>query len=296
MASCLVLLVGTALGGCAGQGPVNQEPVLGGKPMSYWVERARVKIPPSPLNPFPFHDPREANARMHAIGVLSRFGAPAVPALLDLLQDKDYDFRWYAAKALGRIGPAASAAVPALMEALMSDNTVGFCSARALGQIGPKAQAAVPALIRALEDPADIVRMKAAHALWMIGPAAEAALPALHELAEKDEDETVRAIAKQATGLLTESPPVLIERLKDPEQRAAAAKKLRGPEIFPFIMELFSSSDPQARRGAVYALGVSFYNWGERREEARSALQRALADPDGVVRAQAAQALGDGQP
>src|SRR5262249_7246673 len=42
----------------------------------------------------------------------------AIPALIDLLKNKDANARWRSAEALERIGPKAKAAVPALLEAL----------------------------------------------------------------------------------------------------------------------------------------------------------------------------------
>ncbi len=52
------------------------------------------------------------------------------------------------------------------------DFTVRRCAARALGRIGPKAKNAVPALLRALEDSEPTVRDAAKVALGRIDPAA----------------------------------------------------------------------------------------------------------------------------
>jgi|GEM_PF-3052192 len=83
---------------------------------------------------------------------LSRIGAPAVPALVDILHDRDHERRSHAARALARIGPAARDAVPDLIAALDEpDLKVRKNIIRALGQIGPAAADAVPALVDALK-------------------------------------------------------------------------------------------------------------------------------------------------
>jgi HEAT repeat protein len=68
---------------------------------------------------------------------------------------------------------------------------------RALGHVGPADPAAIPALVRALKDPDANVRAEVALALLNLGPAAKEAIPALEE-AQNDGDETVRAYAAKA--------------------------------------------------------------------------------------------------
>jgi HEAT repeats len=86
-----------------------------------------------------------------------------------LLTAPDAAERRRAATALGKLGAAASPAVPALVEALADDNAaVRQAAARALGEIGPEASAAAPALTRALGDPNTGVREDAALALVAI--------------------------------------------------------------------------------------------------------------------------------
>jgi len=80
---------------------------------------------------------------------LSRIGAAAVPALVAVLKGKDKEIRWHAAIVLGDIGDQAS--VLALIEALKEKDMV-FWAAEALGKIGPNARAAVPSLMEALKD------------------------------------------------------------------------------------------------------------------------------------------------
>jgi HEAT repeat protein len=95
-----------------------------------------------------------------------------------------------AAVALGRLGPAAAAAVPALIKTLRAKrapNKVYVYAARkeaakTLGRIGPAAEPAVPTLIEVLQDEspgAVLVHEAAVTALGDIGQPAESVVPAL---------------------------------------------------------------------------------------------------------------------
>jgi len=99
-----------------------------------------------------------------------------------LLTDESLGVRYRAARFLGRIGPQAHAAVPALIQTLDDPSkSVRHYAARALGDIGRQAKTAVPALTVALTDKDLRVRSSAAYALGQIGPEAKNALPKLKE-------------------------------------------------------------------------------------------------------------------
>jgi HEAT repeat protein len=70
-----------------------------------------------------------------------------------------------AAAALGRIGPAAEPAIPALLEAL-DDDTAGNPAAESLTRMG---KTAVPALLEILQSGQEAIRRHAAAALTRIG-------------------------------------------------------------------------------------------------------------------------------
>lgn len=173
-------------------------------------------------------------------------------ALLTLaLTDDQVSVRWNAARDLAKLGPAASAALPALDAALSSEDSTTALWARhaiaritqqparhmslliaglynprifpgmaaaALTEFGEAAAPAVPALIKKLTDPHPDNRWSAACALASIGPAAHAAVPALITTLS-DADEKVRWYSAWALGEIgpAASPavPVLIERLDD---------------------------------------------------------------------------------
>ena len=100
-----------------------------------------------------------------------------------------------AAWELSRIGPSGFKAIPALIEALNSEDKHprNFATV-AVGAMGPEAREAVPALIAVLRDAGSAEppqmnykypRAGAAFALGMIGPEARAAIPALREILEE---------------------------------------------------------------------------------------------------------------
>jgi HEAT repeat protein len=102
------------------------------------------------------HDPSVRDA-------LVRIGAPAMPALLEIFNGPNVGMRTCAAEALGRIGPAAGAAVPSLLRAIRprdpkaaasdrEDRIVQSYAIDALGEIGPQAVEAVPILQAMLDD------------------------------------------------------------------------------------------------------------------------------------------------
>lgn len=64
--------------------------------------------------------------------------------------------------------------------------------------MGPAAAAAVPALIEALDDPAAAVRYPVTVALLEIGPAAKAAVPRLQQMMDEEINDEIAASARRA--------------------------------------------------------------------------------------------------
>jgi HEAT repeat protein len=79
-------------------------------------------------------------------------------------------------------------------------------AAYVISGMGPAARAAVPALIEALDDPVAAVRYPVAVALREIGPAAAAAVPALRR-ALNDSSDDVAAMARKALIAITGEDP-----------------------------------------------------------------------------------------
>jgi HEAT repeat protein len=169
----------------------------------------------------------------NVVNALLKIGAPAVPELINALEDGNELVRMYVADALGGIGTPAAPAVPALIEAMRYPGVnsmelrgsvikalskigspavpllrkalkdkyllVQIGAADALGEIGAIAAPAVPALIKALEDKYVDVRISVIRALGKIGAPAAPAVPALLEELKKPANEEMRAEVKFET-------------------------------------------------------------------------------------------------
>ncbi len=178
----------------------------------------------------PVRRERLAAAAARALGKVGPDARAAVAPLIDALTDPDAAVRSEAAEALGLIGPDAAPAVRALVRALDdSDRQVRDKAEGALGQIGA---AAVPALIEVAHRPDVDVRRQAIAALASAGPAAAAAIPDMIR-ALADPDEEIRTAAAEGIGQISHGPgaaaaiPVLLAASHDPDRfvrkRATAA-------------------------------------------------------------------------
>jgi HEAT repeat protein len=153
--------------------------------------------------------------------------APAVPALVKLIEKEKYDSHyinrtWYAVHTLMRIGPGAKAALPVLIQKLGEDDAnpnwtgtrTNYPSARdnpfafTLARIGPPA---LPELMKVFRDDKDNKRRTAAViSMGFMGPGAAESLPALESALKSLDDK---------------------QSLSDDEQRLQTALKRAGERI-----------------------------------------------------------------
>ncbi|MFJ8019081.1 HEAT repeat domain-containing protein [Streptomyces sp. NPDC096311] len=143
----------------------------------------RERLREVPLNALDTYD--RAVPLLFALGRLGH--APAVPEMLRLLHGAPEGLRsreWLVraiADALGRCGPDAREAIPALRELL--DGSCAVAAAGALWSLEGDAEAVLPTLRRELVAGQFHAR-NAAEALGRLGPAARSALPALRGMAD----------------------------------------------------------------------------------------------------------------
>ncbi len=114
-----------------------------------------------------------------ASGALSAMGAAIVPRMRAMLSDPNIEYRRDALGVLGSIGAPATPAVPDMIQA-MAEKQLRVTVLSSLAGIGPGATPAVPALIHSLLDEDE--RFLAMEALGAIGPAAKEAVPFLIDI------------------------------------------------------------------------------------------------------------------
>ena len=166
--------------------------------------------------------------RRDAARLLSEMGpaaAAAVPALIIALEDRDTQVWFHSVTALARIGEAAQPAIPSLLEDLASRGRRGanakwYRSAYALGNMGASA---LPQLRSALNDSDANVRAGVIKALGWFG---QEASPVVSDLLANlaDEDEEVRQYTAETLGKIGEAAlPGLEATLNSPHHTARLA-------------------------------------------------------------------------
>jgi HEAT repeat protein len=234
--------------------------------------RALAALPPAPAITLPIWRKamKDANSATinQALDALAELGAPAVPTLVNVLENHE-DLSVYVVYTLGQMGPAAASATAALAR-LVADQDANLASeaAIALSKIGPAASGAVPALCAALDRPDCPDAHEIILALGNIGPAAVVAEPlVVKAMSSKD-----GALAVIAASALTQI---------HPQSDSAAAKAI------PVLVAGLSDSLPEIRRAAADALGAL----GPLGREAVPALQLASKDSAKSVREAAEKAI-----
>ena len=155
---------------------------------------------------------------------LSQIGTRAVPLLCKALESQSHPGRQHVAKTIGRIGPSAKAAIPALVSCLAdSESRLSSAAAMALGQMGA---VAVDPLIRFLNTHHAAGRTRALLALAAIGPDASPALAIIiHEIHSANKPRKIAAIkAAAAIGpQAKKATPVLVSRLDNRDEDVRGA-------------------------------------------------------------------------
>ena len=144
--------------------------------------KALAALPPAPEIMLPiwskaFEDADETTIG-YALDAIAALGPAAVPRLVEgLKHEKVRDQVIYV---IGRLGPAVAPATPALVKLISDkDEHVAREAILAIANIGPGAKDAVPALTAALQQPDSPDAHAIVYALGRIGPEAAAAEPVL---------------------------------------------------------------------------------------------------------------------
>jgi HEAT repeat protein len=133
--------------------------------------------------------------RWVAIDAIVRFGALAVPFLVDAIVNGNGFQRFEATSALARIGPEATPALQTLVRLLAHpEPDMRYQAAYALGELGEDGLDAVSPMIDALTDEDREVRIQLASSLAKIG------IHRIHWSSANDPDKEVRAQCSQLLG------------------------------------------------------------------------------------------------
>jgi len=110
------------------QAAADTDPVVRDRKLSEWIADLKAQAP------------YNRNMAAYEISFLGPAAAPAVPALIDALQDQEASVRYPVTIALREIGPAAKAAVPALKKVYEDDlnDEVASSARRAIKAIDPQ--------------------------------------------------------------------------------------------------------------------------------------------------------------
>ncbi len=201
-------------------------------------------------------DVRERAAQQ--LGEMGASAKEAIPELLRVVQESNYERVWIAAAAaLGRMGPEAT---PALLAALNNHwKPVRSVITDGLAQRGSEV---IPALAIILQEGASRSSYGAAEALGKIG---RPALPVLLE-ALKSRNPRVRELAAMGLGLLGAQgedaidplAKLLFDKKEAGQIRDAAAESLAliGPETLPVWIKALGQADGELRRKACSAVRI----------------------------------------
>src|SRR5262245_40946330 len=183
------------------------EPKYSGKSLAYWVERLQKA--------------ESDEQRREAIVAIAAFKAdvgPALPRLVEMLDDRSPEFRRFVVWIFERLGPDAKGAVPELVRLLKENAARDRAEVfEILGAIGPDGKQAVPILTEALAD-SEVVG-PAIDALCKMGPAAKPSLPVIRKAildaaGRKGGDAQIADLSiEPLVGLGSDGVPLLVELL-----------------------------------------------------------------------------------
>jgi HEAT repeat protein/cyclophilin family peptidyl-prolyl cis-trans isomerase len=216
----------------------------------------------------------------------------AVPALLPLVTSPDRAVAVEAIRALGRIGdPAAAPALLALVRTPKPDPVLRVEAVSAIGNVG--GDGVLDTLLDLVDDPNPLVRAAAIGSLPQIDR--DGFVTTLSAL-DPDPDWKVRAALAAVLGTLSpqEGLPRLHAMLADADQRVipavlASLAKLRAPDAAEVMLNRLTADDPVVRAAAAEAIGELKPAAGA--AALADAYSVAVRDPENLARVAALAAL-----
>ena len=245
-------------------------------------------------------DAEDRLAAAEALGRMETVAVNAVPALFEVaIQEKDPAVRGPVIKALRSIGALPA---PLVAQALASPTPAArIAAAKVLEEVGPAAEAAIPALVGALADAEKSVQESARSALARIGWASVPCLIELLQAASPFPANVVHTLllmqmfgGEPPVGTVAQILDALVRSLQNRnlEVRGFAAMGLAilrfdPTRRVPALVSLLKDEHPGVRALAAFGLG----NMGDSARDAMPPLAAALEDPDPGVRSAACSAI-----
>lgn len=240
--------------------------------------------------------------RINAARSLGTFAdPPSVQLLAELLDSSDAHLAWTAAESLGRLGPGARTAAPALRR--MASDTAQADALRAAGllalvEIMPEEAETLAA--RLADDASWRIRAAAARAYARLGPPARAELLALVRDADSRVGAAALGAAVEAAGdSVAPLRLMLFESLGAPGVMVRAAAlhglaMLADPASLPLVLDAYDRALADARNDAALAAIGAIAALDEVGVPASRTFARRFGRPDDyLVRQRAAERLGD---
>lgn len=216
---------------------------------------------------------------------------PALAQARRLTTADRVDERVRAARTLAEVGPAAGAAMPALMSVFEEEKEPWLLAeiAKVFGSIGPEARDAAPLLAKALRRDDPTLGAAVIDALGEIG---ESAIPILRESLREESVPTRRGAVEALAKIGPPATESLARALRDADHsvRALAAEKLvhLDPEGIEALGQALEDASAAVRILAVRTLAQP----GRNTSKLAPAIAKRLDDGEGSVQKEAAIALG----
>jgi HEAT repeat protein len=228
-----------------------EEPIYKGQTLSHWIDLLKSS------------DPGKMSEAIIAVGMIGKDAWKAEPALIEALKNEDEDVRWMAAQHIGSIDPGEDAA-KALLDVLKDTHAgirIKASAAYSLGRIRADVRDAIPALSEALSSDDALLSVNAAASLVKIDPGSGENVLSVLLNGLKDSRSFVRHSAILALGKMgteaKEAVPELTNALKDEDRmcRLAAVQVLEGlgedaKDAVPALYEALKSEDERLQKAA----------------------------------------------
>jgi len=238
-----------------------------------------------------------------AIGELAKIGAPAVPALLEVLKQDNEKVRSHAVDALERMGSVAAPAVPALIEILRAntkDESLALRVFRALLKIAPSDPSVLETVTStAMENPFQFVRREAQDLIFKSDTEVGSIMPKLREALGNSSEakrsgaaEMLDRMCEKAAPAAPELAKVLLDQNLQVAEHAARSLADLGWDMSAVVPELIKLLQNPSAKDRQRALTILSYI-GPPAAPAVPELIKALNDFPPAFRPLVIEALGN---